>query len=151
LIAQQLGLSVEITNEELEFFKAKPSVLKDEEGLGEQWRRYREKQRTYAMRSAKIDLAQTRLRNALARAELEREEKEETERRARERAKPPPGTYAAALWVLKLREGHFGETTFNKHYRRAMQAAHPDTGGTKDQAQAVNAARALIKMRHGWK
>ncbi len=49
----------------------------------------------------------------------------------------------AALLLLGL-PPHFTRTELDAAYKRAIKKAHPDTGGSAEQAQAVNAARDLL-------
>ena len=74
-----------------------------------------------------------------------REAEREHQRREAERKDP----YLLALVLLGLAE-KFTQEEFIKAYRRAMMAAHPDAGGSTAKAQAVNAARDLIRKRNGW-
>ena len=37
-----------------------------------------------------------------------------------------------------------------ERFKDRLQMAHPDAGGSLDQAQAINAARDLIAARMGW-
>ena len=57
--------------------------------------------------------------------------------------------YAEALILLGLEE-EFTHKNFKRAYRRAIMAAHPDRGGTKEKAQAVNKARGVINKHKGW-
>ena len=57
--------------------------------------------------------------------------------------------YEQALAVLGLTEP-VTSAAFTRAFRRAMMRAHPDRGGTKQRAQALNAARAVIREHHGW-
>lgn len=58
--------------------------------------------------------------------------------------------YEQALMVLGLAEP-FSQVDLKQVYRNAMKAAHTDVGGTKEEAQALNAARDLIMKTKGWK
>lgn len=58
--------------------------------------------------------------------------------------------YTEALILLGLQED-FTQKNFKKAYRRAIMSAHPDRGGTKEKAQALNKARDVINKRKGWK
>lgn len=68
--------------------------------------------------------------------------------------KPPPDpevlAYQAACRVLGLPEAGFTPEQLSKSYRVRIHAAHPDRGGSHQQAAALNAARDLIKKRMGW-
>lgn len=50
----------------------------------------------------------------------------------------------AALLLLGL-PPHFTRTELDAAYKQAIKKAHPDTGGSAEQAQAVNAARDLLR------
>ena len=54
--------------------------------------------------------------------------------------------YLDACDVLGL-EPPFTQSQFKAAYRRAISAVHPDRGGTTQQAQCVNEARARILER----
>jgi hypothetical protein len=56
------------------------------------------------------------------------------------------GDEAAALALLKLRPGADADAV-HAAWRRAMQAAHPDGGGSDAAARAVTAARDLLLAR----
>jgi DnaJ-domain-containing protein 1 len=58
--------------------------------------------------------------------------------------------YAAALALLGLSEP-FTQADLKRLYRKAMKTAHPDAGGAKETAQALNTARDLIAALKGWK
>jgi hypothetical protein len=58
--------------------------------------------------------------------------------------------YAAARALLGLPLS-FSEDELTTAYRRAIRKAHPDTGGTAEAAQAVNAARSTVMRERGWK
>lgn len=68
--------------------------------------------------------------------------------------KPPPDpkvlAYQAACRILGLPEAGFTPEQLSKSYRVRIHAAHPDRGGSHQQAAALNAARDLIKNRMGW-
>lgn len=68
--------------------------------------------------------------------------------------KPPPDpevlAYQAACRALGLPEAGFTPEQLSKSYRVRIHAAHPDRGGSHQQAAALNAARDLIKKRMGW-
>ena len=68
--------------------------------------------------------------------------------------KPPPDpkvlAYQAACRTLGLPEAGFTPEQLSKSYRVRIHAAHPDRGGSHQQAAALNAARDLIKKRMGW-
>lgn len=67
---------------------------------------------------------------------------------------PPPDpkmlAYRAACRILGLPEAGFTREQLSKCYRVRIHAAHPDRGGSHQQAAALNAARDLIKKRKGW-
>jgi len=85
------------------------------------------------------------------REDMERETAEQArrEQRRREDERAARDPYRLALILLGLPE-QFTAEDLTKAFRRAMLAAHPDAGGSTAKAQAVNAARALIKKRSGW-
>lgn len=68
--------------------------------------------------------------------------------------KPPPDpkvlAYQAACRALGLPEAGFTPEQLSKSYRVRIHAAHPDRGGSHQQAAVLNAARDLIKKRMGW-
>lgn len=84
-----------------------------------------------------------------ARREKERREREQREKERREWERNMTD-YDKAVAFLGLGE-HFGYIEFKKAYRRAMMRAHPDRGGHKLDAQAVNKARDTINRRKGWR
>lgn len=92
-----------------------------------------------------------RRRRAQEKRERERAERlrREQERRQREATARTLSDYDMALLLFGLREG-YTQRDFNKAYRKAMMAAHPDVGGSTEEAQAVNGACDLIKRRNGW-
>lgn len=57
--------------------------------------------------------------------------------------------YAAALAHFGLAPG-FTAADLSRAYKRIIRKAHPDAGGSLEEAQAVNAARDLIARAHGW-
>ncbi|TXL75139.1 hypothetical protein FHP25_14740 [Vineibacter terrae] len=63
---------------------------------------------------------------------------------------PPPDPYLEALSLLGL-PGDFTRADFNRAYKGAIRKAHPDTGGSKEKAQAVNTARDCVARRRGWR
>ncbi len=63
---------------------------------------------------------------------------------------PEKDEFAKALDVFGLTEP-FSRRDFDSRYRRIMQSAHPDTGGSEYLARLVNEARTLILERKGWK
>ncbi|MDP2619207.1 MAG: hypothetical protein Q8P46_03375 [Hyphomicrobiales bacterium] len=166
-IRQSGGSYENDTSEENDIFNGRALSEEDFRPVPKEWAQYDAAMKDYYRRVREAEAERER-REREARERARRAERERPERQAREareraererhRAKTGgyseiiPETYEAALTLLKLREGHVTRSTFNKHYRRAMQAVHPDlAGGTKEQAQSVNAARELIKKRHGWK
>jgi hypothetical protein len=58
--------------------------------------------------------------------------------------------YAEALALFDLKPG-FTEGDLKSAYKRAIRKAHPDAGGSEEDAQTVNVARDLIAAKHGWK
>jgi len=58
--------------------------------------------------------------------------------------------YQRALELLGLQADCTLEM-LNRAFRKVMETAHPDKGGTHDRALAANAARNLIKTRNGWR
>jgi hypothetical protein len=58
--------------------------------------------------------------------------------------------YEQALARFGLAPG-FTPDDLSRVYKRAIRKAHPDAGGSLDQAQAINAARDLIATRMGWR
>jgi hypothetical protein len=58
--------------------------------------------------------------------------------------------YEKALSLLGLHEDCTQEE-LTRAFRSAMAQAHPDKGGTDEQAMAVNAARNIIKSHKGWR
>lgn len=59
-------------------------------------------------------------------------------------------TYASACALLGLSE-RCERDALIKAYRLAIRTAHPDRGGSTQQAQAINKARARIARHNGWK
>lgn len=57
--------------------------------------------------------------------------------------------YDAALRLLGL-PPDYSRAALDVAFKRAIRKAHPDTGGSVDQAQAVNTARDLLLRRKGW-
>lgn len=78
--------------------------------------------------------------------EDEYEDSEEDDDRNEEFVVDP---YVRAVWLLGLADG-FSEAEFKTAYKKAIFAAHPDRTGSVSKAQEVNAARDLIRLRHGW-
>lgn len=79
-----------------------------------------------------------------------REEANRQQQQQRQHRQTTTDAYTEALILLGLQED-FTQKSFKKAYRRAIMSAHPDRGGTKEKAQAVNKARDLINKRKGWK
>ena len=73
------------------------------------------------------------------------EEFDDAAEQARER-----DAYAQALAFFGLAPG-FTADDLSRVYKRAIRKAHPDAGGSLEQAQAINAARDLIARRMGWR
>jgi hypothetical protein len=57
--------------------------------------------------------------------------------------------FEAALRLLGL-PADYTRAALDATYKQAIRKAHPDTGGSVDQAQAVNAAREILLRRRGW-
>jgi hypothetical protein len=57
--------------------------------------------------------------------------------------------YEIALQLLGLRTGCTREE-FRRAYKHAISRAHPDKGGTHEQALAINTARKIITSQNGW-
>lgn len=57
--------------------------------------------------------------------------------------------FEAALRLLGL-PADYTRAALDAAYKQAIRQAHPDTGGSVDQAQAVNAAREILLRRKGW-
>lgn len=167
-VMEKLGQGEPITQEESDLYNGAISGYGEPDEIwqtvADDWRAYAKifqelKAREEKLRAARRAKAEAEKREAAERERAEREARKRAyeERKKREdsanagRATKSLTPYEAALQLLKLREGHFSRSDFNKHYRRAMQAAHPDAGGSTAQAQAVNAARDLIRKRHAWK
>jgi IS5 family transposase len=87
-------------------------------------------------------------RQEKARAGQQHEQRHE-QRQQHHQTAAPPGPYEQALMLLGLGDD-LTRASFEAAYRRAMMKAHPDRGGTKEWAQALNAARRVIRLRHGW-
>jgi len=62
----------------------------------------------------------------------------------------PLSAYEQALALFGLTEP-FTQGELKAVYRQAMKSAHTDIGGTKEEAQALNAARDLIMKTQNWK
>jgi len=58
--------------------------------------------------------------------------------------------YAQALTLLGLQAG-CTRKILNVAFKKAMETAHPDKGGTHEKALEVNAARNIIKTKNGWR
>lgn len=63
---------------------------------------------------------------------------------------PDPFAEACALFGLSP-DGGFTEGELTARYRRLMQKAHPEHGGSHESAAQLNTARDFIKRRRGWK
>ncbi len=59
-------------------------------------------------------------------------------------------SYENALRLLGLKAGCTHET-FNHAFKDAMMQAHPDKGGTHEDAVALNAARKILKTHNSWR
>ena len=57
--------------------------------------------------------------------------------------------YEKALQLLGLHTGCSSEE-FRRAYKLAISRAHPDKGGTHEQALAINTAREIIMSHNGW-
>ena len=57
--------------------------------------------------------------------------------------------YETALKRFGLPD-RFSEGDLNRAYKTEMLRAHPDRGGSDEQAQDLNAARDVIRHAHGW-
>jgi hypothetical protein len=68
--------------------------------------------------------------------------------RARAVAQDPSGDAAAARRLLGV-DGAADEATIRAAHRRLMAQAHPDRGGSAEQARALNAARDTLLGRAG--
>lgn len=58
--------------------------------------------------------------------------------------------YQAALNLLGL-QADCSREALARAYKRAISRAHPDKGGTHQQAMEVNTAREIIMTRNGWR
>ncbi len=58
--------------------------------------------------------------------------------------------YDAALTLFGL-DDDCDEAALNRAYKRAIGSAHPDRGGSAEQAQGVNVARDVIRRVRGWR
>lgn len=58
--------------------------------------------------------------------------------------------YEKALQLLGLQTG-CSLNEFRRAYKRAISRAHPDKGGTHEQALAINTAREIIMSHNGWR
>lgn len=63
---------------------------------------------------------------------------------------PDPFGEACALFGLPA-DGGFTLADLTARYRKLMQKAHPEHGGSHERAAQINAARDLVKRRKGWK
>ena len=59
-------------------------------------------------------------------------------------------SYEEALSLLVLQE-NCTQKELTRAFRSAMAQAHPDKGGTNEQAMALNAARNIVKSHNGWR
>jgi len=59
-------------------------------------------------------------------------------------------SYEEALILLGLQED-CSQKEFIRAFRSAMAQAHPDKGGTHEQALAINKARKIVKNHKGWR
>lgn len=71
---------------------------------------------------------------------------------ANARTSVPPDPFLAACRLVGLPEsGEFTAAEFKQRFHTLMKAVHPDIAGPNLFAQQLNAARAVIKKRKGWK
>lgn len=64
----------------------------------------------------------------------------------------PPDRFAAACKLFGFSpDTAFTQEELTTRYRKLMQKAHPEHGGSHERAAQLNAARDLIKRRKGWK
>lgn len=63
------------------------------------------------------------------------------------RRDPDPWTLALKVFGLGA---NFTQAELVKRYRELMRRAHPDAGGSTEQASAINTAYSVIKKRKGW-
>lgn len=136
-----------VTREAREFVG--PEIERAKADREERLRRWTEQE--MARRKAEAERSEA---ERLREEEHRRRAWEQRQRRAREETRSGErgagrDDYAEAVVLLGL-VIPFTQKAFSKAYRRAMMAAHPDAGGTTEAAQAVNAARDLIRRRNGW-
>ncbi len=67
-----------------------------------------------------------------------------------ENAETEEDPYIAALTLLGLQED-CTHAEFTRAFRSAIALAHPDRGGTNEQAMALNAARNIVRSHKGWR
>ena len=60
------------------------------------------------------------------------------------------GSYEHSLNLLGL-VTNCSQEEFTRAYRQAMARAHPDKGGTHEQALMLNEAREIVKRHNGWR
>lgn len=76
-------------------------------------------------------------------------EDEEDDDEDDEAGRTPEQLFQDALTLLGLGP-NFTQADLKRAFKRAMLQAHPDRGGSADQAVAVNVARDLINAEMGW-
>lgn len=60
-----------------------------------------------------------------------------------------PDLIADAMLLLGLRPG-FSRDELGQAYKQAIRRAHPDAGGSAEDAAAINVARDLLTQANGW-
>jgi hypothetical protein len=83
-------------------------------------------------------------------AQEEEQPDAEQEDSAGDDEEPSPDLYAEAMALLGLAPG-FDEADLKRAYKRVIRRAHPDAGGSVEEAKEVNLARDLVAQCHGWK
>lgn len=58
--------------------------------------------------------------------------------------------YEAARTLFGLKPA-FSRAALDRAYKQAMKRAHPDAGGSTEEAQVINAARDFLMQAEGWK
>ena len=84
------------------------------------------------------------------RSEPQEEEEDEDWQEEWDEEEPAPDPYETALMLLGLRSS-CTEKEFSLAYKRAIARAHPDKGGTDEQAQSINIARETVKRHNDWR
>lgn len=93
-------------------------------------------------------LADEALRGEEEEEDFDYEEAEDEDEPDEEQAQSD--SYEKALRLLGLQAGYTQES-FKRAFKIAMMQAHPDRGGTDDQAVAVGEARDIIKTQNNWR